>query len=49
MKTPTVPVDHIDALPGQPRRLFAGLEELAESIRTHGILCLLYTSDAADE
>ena len=38
MKTPTVPVDHIDALPGQPRRLFAGLEELAESIRTHGIL-----------
>jgi len=33
-----VAVDRIDALPGQPRRLFAGIAELAGSIREHGVL-----------
>lgn len=33
-----VAVDMIDALPGQPRRSFTGLEELAQSIRDHGLL-----------
>ena len=41
--------------PAQPRKVFdpQGLDELAQSIRRHGILqplsCLLYTSDAVDE
>ena len=38
MRTPLVPVSLIDALPGQPRRHFAGIDELAQSIRDHGIL-----------
>ncbi len=33
-----IPIDHIRRNPAQPRRTFAALQELAESIRTKGVL-----------
>lgn len=38
VRTALVAVALIDALPGQPRQHFAGIDELAQSIRDHGIL-----------
>ena len=44
-------ISSISVNPQQPRKRFAKneLEELAASIKSQGIFCLLYTSDAADE
>jgi len=33
-----IPINQIDPNPGQPRKRFAGLDELAASIRQHGLL-----------
>ena len=43
-----LPIDSIEANPHQPRKQFEGLDELAASIREHGILQPLLVSALAD-
>jgi ParB family transcriptional regulator, chromosome partitioning protein len=43
-----LPIDSIEANPHQPRKQFEGLDELATSIREHGILQPLLVSALAD-
>ena len=50
-KLEKIAVKDIRTNPFQPRKVFdqEKLEELAQSIKENGLICLLYTSDAADD